>query len=64
MIHFDFKVDEIDAVNIINAINWQAIYSLDKSSDMNRTESEREYYKKDHEYQLKLIRLMKHSSVP
>jgi len=63
MIHFDFKVDQIDAENILNAIVREAVHSLDKSSDMNRTESEREYYKKDHEYQLKLINLMKYTRV-
>lgn len=63
MIHFDFKVDQIDAENILNAIAREAVHSLDKSSDMNRTKGEREYYKRDYEYQLKLINLMKYTRV-
>jgi len=63
MIHFDFKVDETDAENILDAIHWQAIYALSKASDINKTKSEREYYRKDYEYLLKLISLMKHSRV-
>ena len=64
MIHFDFKVDQIDALNIMNAIHWQAIRSLEKSCDMSKTEGEREYHRIDYEYQLKLKRNMKHARVP
>ena len=63
MIHFNFTVDEIDAENIMRAIHCQAIRSLEKSSDMNKTEGEQEYYKKDYEYQLKLMENMKHARV-